>query len=83
MERSGRIESVGDFKITLELNRNIIHNINIAGDFFLVGDLDAIITRLKGRQFTETEIKKALNDLDLSQVIMNLTQKQFMSLLLD
>ena len=83
MERSGRIEGVGDFKITLELNRNIIHNINIAGDFFLVGDLDAIITRLKGSQFTETEIKKALNDLDLSQVIMNLTQKQFISLLLD
>ena len=83
MERSGRIEGVGEFKITLELNRNIIRNINIAGDFFLLGDLDTIITRLKGRQFTETEIEKALSDLTLSRVIMNLTQEQFMRLIFE
>ncbi len=83
MERSGRIEGVGEFKITLELNRNIIRSINIAGDFFLLGDLDTIITRLKGRQFTETEIEKALSDLTLSRVIMNLTQEQFMRLIFE
>ncbi|MBR5086688.1 MAG: lipoyltransferase [Muribaculaceae bacterium] len=81
MERSGRIDGVGEFKITLELNRNIIRDINIAGDFFLLGDLDSIISRMKGRQFTESEIEKALSDLDLSQVIMNLTQQQLLSLL--
>ena len=83
MELSDRIEGVGEFKINLELNRNIIRDINIAGDFFLLGDLDTIITRLKGRQFTETEIEKALSDLTLSRVIMNLTQEQFMRLIFE
>ena len=82
MERNGRIEGVGDFKITLELNRNIIRNINIAGDFFLLGDIDTIVARLKGCQFTETEIEKALINLDLSRLIMNLKNKDFINLLM-
>ncbi|MBP5689091.1 MAG: lipoate--protein ligase [Muribaculaceae bacterium] len=83
MERSGRIDGVGEFKITLELNRNIIRNINIAGDFFLLGDLDSIVNRLKGRKFTEDDIEKALSDINLSQVIMNLTPQQFIGLLFE
>lgn len=83
MERSGRIEGVGEFKITLELNRNIIRDINIAGDFFLLGDLDSITSRLKGRKFAEDDIEEALSDLNLSQVIMNLTLQQFIELLFE
>ena len=82
MERSGRSEGVGEFKITLELNRNIIRDINIAGDFFLLGDLDSITHRLKGCQFIENELEKALSDIDVSTVIMSLTKRQFLSLLL-
>ena len=83
IERNGHIDGVGEFKISLELNRNIIRNINIAGDFFLLGDIDSIVTRLKGQQFTATALTQALGDLDLSQVIMNLTPHQFISLLFD
>ena len=81
MERNGRIEGVGEFKITIELNRNIIRDINIAGDFFLLGDIDSIISRLKGHQFIEDEVNKVLSDFDLSSVIMNLTHEQFVNLL--
>ena len=81
MERNGRIEGVGEFKITIELNRNIIRDINIAGDFFLLGDIDSIISRLKGHQFIEDEVNKVLSDFDLSNVIMNLTHEQFVNLL--
>lgn len=82
MERSGRIEGVGEFKITLELNRNIIRDINIAGDFFLLGDLDSIVAQLKGCQFIENEIDKAIGCLDLSRVIMNLKNSDFINLLM-
>lgn len=82
MERSGRIEGVGEFKITLELNRNIVRHINLAGDFFLLGDLDSITTRLKGCRFTKEAVESALSDLDLSRVIMNLTKEQLINLLL-
>lgn len=83
MERSGRIDGVGEFKISLELNRNVIRDINIAGDFFLLGDLDTITRRLKGQQFVKTEIENALSDLDLSQIIMNLQTSLFIGLLLE
>ena len=82
MERSGRIEGVGEFKVILELNRNIIRDINIAGDFFLLGDLDSIVSRLKGCRFVTTEIEKVLNDLDVSKVIMNLKNADFINLLM-
>ena len=82
MERSGRIDGVGEFKITLELNRNIIRDINIAGDFFLLGDLDSIVDQLKGCQFIENEIDKAIGSLDLSRVIMNLKNSDFINLLM-
>ena len=82
MERSGRIEGVGDFKITLELNRNVIRDVNIAGDFFLLGDLDSIVAQLKGCQFVESEIDKAIGSLDLSRVIMNLKNSDFINLLM-
>lgn len=82
MERSGRIEGVGDFKITLELNRNVIRDVNIAGDFFLLGDIDCIVAQLKGCQFIENEIDKAIGSLDLSRVIMNLKNSDFINLLM-
>ncbi len=82
MERSGRIEGVGDFKITLELNRNTIRDINIAGDFFLLGDLDSITSCLKGCKFTEAEMESAIGNLELSRVIMNLKNSDFIDLLM-
>lgn len=81
LERSGRIEGVGEFKISMELNRNIIRDINIAGDFFLLGDLDAITTRLKGCQFTPQAVGNALSDINISKVIMNMTVARFLSIL--
>ena len=82
MERSGRIEGVGDFRITLELNRNTIRDINIAGDFFLLGDLDSITSCLKGCKFSEAEMESAIGNLELSRVIMNLKNSDFIDLLI-
>lgn len=82
MERSGRIEGVGEFRIHLELNRNIIRHINIAGDFFLLGDIDAITSRLQGVAFTHEDMTSALLDLDISTIIMNLSNQQLVKLLL-
>lgn len=82
MERAGRIEGVGEFSIHLELNRNIIRHINIAGDFFLLGDIDAITSRLQGVAFTHEDVTAALLDLDISTIIMNLSNRQLVKLLL-
>jgi len=81
MERTGRIEGVGEFSIHLELNRNIIRHINIAGDFFLLGDLALITSRLHGVPFTSQAVSQALAPLDLSHIIMGLKNQQFLDLL--
>lgn len=81
MERTGRIEGVGEFSIHLELNRNIIRHINIAGDFFLLGDLALITSRLHGVPFTSQAVSQALAPLDLSHIIMGLKNQQFIDLL--
>lgn len=81
MERSGRIDGVGEFKITLELNRNIIRDINIAGDFFLLGDLEMITGHLRGTHFTQTAVSEALSDVELSKIVMNLDKQKFLNLM--
>lgn len=81
MERSGRIDGVGEFRVKLELNRNIIRSMDIAGDFFLLGDINAITSSLKGVYFTAEAVKNALANIDFSKIIMNLNKQQFINLL--
>ena len=81
MERRGRIDGVGEFKIRLELNRNIIRSVDVAGDFFLLGDLDTVVNNLRGTQFTETAVAEALASMDLSKIIMNMDNHQFVNLI--
>ena len=40
ISRKQRIEGVGEIEINLEVNGNVIRNVNILGDYFLVGDID-------------------------------------------
>ena len=81
IERTGRIPGVGEFCITLELKHNIIRDINITGDFFVLGDLSQVTGRLRGAQFTAQAISQALDGINLSHVIMKLTHQQLLGLL--
>jgi len=83
IQRNGRINNVGEINIRLELKHNTILNINIAGDFFMLGDIEAVESRLKGKQFTLMELNNALNDIDMSKIIMNLSNKDFIELLIN
>lgn len=80
--KRGRIENVGEFEVSIELNHNSITQMNIAGDYFLLGDLDnGLIKRLLGMQFSPEALSSALSDVDLSTIIMNLSTNQFINLL--
>jgi lipoate-protein ligase A len=82
MTRKDRIDGVGEFEISIELNRNVIKNINIAGDYFLLGDIDGqIIDRLKGVNFTREAVSDALKGVDVANIIMNLKTNQLINLL--
>lgn len=77
-----RVEGVGDFIVNIEINHNTIKNLNISGDFLLVGDVDEmLISRLRGVKFTAESIRNALCDINTADVIMNLRKEDFVELL--
>ncbi len=80
--KQGRIEGVGELRVSLKLNHGVITHANVAGDFFLLGDLDSeLIGRLKGAPLTREALASALADVDLSHIIMNLDLNHFINLL--
>ena len=57
--RKGRIDGVGDFMVNLEMKNDVIKDIDIKGDFFLVGDIaNQLLTHLQGIPLTREAIEK-------------------------
>lgn len=82
--KTGRIEGVGEMQVSLELNHNVIRHIDVAGDFFLLGNLDdGIIAPLTGVNFERTHVQQALEGVDLGKIIANLNNQQLINLLFD
>ena len=82
--KQGRIEGVGELQVSLELNRNRITAVNLAGDYFLVGDLDdGLLNKLHGVQFTHQALTDALDKVEVRQIILNLSTNQFINFLTD
>lgn len=81
LTRSRRIDGVGSIEARIELKNGIIRNMNIMGDYFLVGDIDdSIIHPLQGRPLTREAIAAALPD-RLDDIVLNLRKDDFVSLL--
>ena len=80
----GRIEGVGEFEAQLELRDGVLRRMNLAGDFFLVGDLDgALLARLAGVRFVPEAVEERLADVKLEDIIMNLSKQQFINFLFE
>lgn len=80
--RKGRIENVGDLEVRMELKNNVIKGINIVGDFFLVGDIDArLIKPLRNVPLEREALEQALPEL-LNDIVLNLKKTDFVNLLL-
>jgi lipoyltransferase/lipoate-protein ligase len=78
-----RIEGVGEFHVSVDIKENRIRKVSLAGDFFIVGDLDSmLLNRLKGVEYTRSAIEAALCDVDTTAVIMNLKKEQLINLII-
>lgn len=77
-----RINDVGDMEIRIEIKNKIIKSINVMGDFFIAGDIDAkIIKPLRNIPLERNRISEALPD-SLSEIIPNLKKDDFINLIL-
>ncbi len=80
--RRQRIEGIGEFEVRMELKNNIIKSINIAGDFFMAGDIDrAIINPLKNVALDPVAIADALPD-NIDDIIPHLKKDDLVRLII-
>lgn len=79
-----RIEGVGEFRVSIDAKGGVVRKVNLAGDFFIVGDLDSmLLSRLKGVELEREALEHALEGVDCSAVIMNMKKEQLINLLTD
>jgi lipoate-protein ligase A len=81
--KKGRIENVGDLEVRMELKNNVIKEVNIMGDFFLIGDIDnKILKPLRNIPLTYEDISSALPE-TLDDIVLNLKKNDFIDLLIN
>ena len=79
-----RIEGVGEFEARMELRDGVLRKINLAGDFFLVGDLDgSLLAPLSGVNFTPAAVADRLSGVEVENIILNLSKQQFINFLFE
>lgn len=71
----------GGIDIRLEVNRGVIEEAHIFGDFFGVGDVADIETRLIGTNYDRTSIAEAVNDMDIPKYFGGITDQDFLQLI--
>lgn len=80
-----RIDGVGEFQVDIALDRNhCIEDMNITGDFFLLGDMDSAITgRVVGVPYDRAQIEDALWGIDPSKVIWGLSKENLLNIMFE
>ncbi|MED2974037.1 lipoate--protein ligase [Fictibacillus sp. B-59209] len=71
----------GSVEVKLQIERGIMRECKIYGDFFGVGDVRDIEERLIGIRYDRGEIEKALEDADMRHYFGNVTREEFLDLL--
>ena len=78
-----RIEGVGEFHVSLDVKENRIRKVLLAGDFFIIGDLDSmLLSKLKGVEYCRAAIEEALASVETAEIIMNLKKEELINLLI-
>lgn len=83
IRRKQRIEGVGEFDVQIFLNAaRKIEQISLSGDFFVTGDIDReLLAVLHGVEYSESELRKAIQSVNPSAVITGLEREELLSIL--
>ncbi|HJV17019.1 MAG TPA: lipoate--protein ligase [Bacillales bacterium] len=72
---------VGSIDVRLEVNKGVIEDCKIYGDFFGVGDVSEIEEKLRNIRYEKNEIETALADTDIRHYFGNVTKEEFINLI--
>lgn len=81
MTREGRFPG-GTLEVTLEVKKGIIEKIRIYGDFFGTRDVSTLESALTGVAHNEEVIGKVLQNLDIHDYMVNITNEDLLGLLI-
>lgn len=81
LERSERIEGVGTVEVKLDVDKGVITNIKIYGDFFGMGEISDVEEKLTDVKYDHESIKKVLEDIDLKTYIGDVTAEELTELI--
>ncbi|WP_342513020.1 lipoate--protein ligase [Sporosarcina sp. FSL K6-1522] len=80
MQHSHRFP-VGGIDVRLDVNKGVIEDVNIFGDFFGVGEVAVIEECLKGIQYDRQSINEALSSIDIPTYLGGITKEEFLQLI--
>ncbi|MEH7381634.1 lipoate--protein ligase [Bacillus sp. JJ1533] len=72
---------VGSIDVRLEVQKGIIDNCKIYGDFFGVGDVEEIEKKIIGTKYEKAELEKALEGIDIQHYFGKITKEDFINLI--
>ncbi|MDD3957948.1 MAG: lipoate--protein ligase [Candidatus Izemoplasmatales bacterium] len=72
--------AAGLIEVSFELKNEVVKNINMLGDYFLIGDPDVFLNKLKGVRFSRLAFQEALEGMDLSEHVFNLSLNDFLEI---
>jgi lipoate-protein ligase A len=72
---------VGSIDVRLEVEKGIIENCKIYGDFFGVGEVSEIEDKLKGCRYERSELEKALHAVDTTHYFGKVSTEEFLNLI--
>lgn len=72
---------VGQIDVRIEVDKGVIANCKIYGDFFGVGDVSEIEEKLAGIRYEKAEIAKSLEDIEIKHYFGNITKEDFLNLI--
>ncbi|MDD4987750.1 MAG: lipoate--protein ligase [Candidatus Izemoplasmatales bacterium] len=73
--------SAGLLEVSLVLKNNIVKQISLLGDYFVIADPDIFLKKLIQVPFTKADFTHALVGLDLSEYVYNLTLNDFLEII--
>ncbi|MFP7295726.1 lipoate--protein ligase [Neobacillus niacini] len=72
---------VGQIDVRLDVNKGVIENCKIYGDFFGVGEVSEIENKLKAVRYDKSELEAALKDIDTTYYFGNVSKEEFLNLI--
>lgn len=81
LTRSERF-ACGEIEVGLNVNKGLIEACKIYGDFFSNEDIDELAAKFVGVRYKKEDLAALLKDINLSKYFLNLTQQEFLQLLI-